>query len=793
MSMLETNIFAIENLDALKTDYVLYRIRGLTREDNEYFQNKDEIARKLSYDLQRPALVIERNGHPYLVLPADTPPPPQPFSLVRVQVYLDKQKESLTLDYAKRNHETDDICLRFLNFFAVQGRYRNDKRLWQPRSGQPFFEYKPVKTIRGIDVFQGFSARAVITPDNGIGICLDLRTKFVASKPLDARLKRDGFRPYRGQHFIYRFKGWYGVQLQDYCDLNASEAHIDTGNCSVYKYLRRESPKPLPQQLANLPRDAALAYYQTNRGNRVYASVGLCHLIYDTRHPEVQRRQGMMTPQPHERDRKIQEYAAKYLQGLQLGRTRLEVSRTPITAPRKVFQAPDIEFGGEHVLSVRRTAGAHIATMDTLGKKKQRLLMREDAGFFVKRLLGPQYLIMPESVYKTWGKQYIKNLKQTVERLYGPAERDEVLPDVPVYDPKVITYNDCDSGHTYVEQGRAILDAAEKHRVRGGYGLIMIHDASDREVRQEDQLAAMLSQQFWEQRDMRITVNHTKTGSECYSPVNGQHGAYVVNPKKRGKLNGYLRNVALSKILLNNEMWPFVLATPLHADVTIGLDVKRNTVGLTVVSDGGRSIATLCRRSSQKEKLTRRQIETLLTELLRHTAEKQAVKEIKEIVIHRDGRSFQSEIDGAINAKKTLQAEGLLPSDVRITILDVSKTAMTQVRLFDVKRTNGRLLRVENPQNGTYVFLGNQDAYLCSTGREFGHSGTTQMLHVRYELPGLPFEQALEDLYYLTTLTWSKPDDCSRYPVTMKLTDRWLWQDATEYNQDVLVYGVEEG
>ena len=32
----------------------------------------------------------------------------------------------------------------------------------------------------------------------------------------------------------------------------------------------------------------------------------------------------------------------------------------------------------------------------------------------------------------------------------------------------------------------------------------------------------------------------------------------------------------------------------------------------------------------------------------------------------------------------------------------------------------------------------------------------------------------------------------SSYPVTMKLTDRWLWQDATEYNQDALAYGVEE-
>ncbi|MDE2845216.1 MAG: hypothetical protein OXO51_00760 [Gemmatimonadota bacterium] len=468
---------------------------------------------------------------------------------------------------------------------------------------------------------------------------------------------------------------------------------------------------------------------------------------------------------------------------------RLEVSHTPISVSRKVFQAPDIEFGGGQILSVRGTPGANPTTTDSLGKERQRLLMREDAGFFVKRPLGQQFLIVPESVYKTWGKQYIEELKQMVERLYGQAERDDVLPDIPFYDPKIVIYNDCDTGRTYAELGLAILDAAVKHRVRGGYGLVMIHDATDREVRQEDQLAAMLSQQFWEQFDTRVTVNHTQAGNECYNAVNGRFGAYIANPKKRGKLNGYLRNVALNKILLNNEIWPFVLATPLHADVTVGLDVKRNTVGLTVVSNGGRNIATLCRRSNQREKLTRRQIATLLTELLRQMAEEQVVK---EIVIHRDGLSFQSEIDGAIDAKTTLQKEGLLPCDARITILDVSKTAMAQVRLFDVKRTNGRAPWIENPQNGMYIYLGEQDAYLCSTGREFKHRGTSQLLHVSYALPGLPFEQALEDLYYLTTLTWSKPDDCSRYPVTMKLTDRWLWQDATEYNQDALIFGVEE-
>ena len=789
MSRIETNIFAIENLNALTTEYVLYRIRGLTRGDTEYFQNKDEITRKLSYDLREPALVIERDSHPHLVLPIAAPDPPPSLSLVRAQVYFDKLHESLTLDYRKRDPDADDICLRFLNFLAIQSKHRNDKRLWQPRSGQPFFEYEPAETTKGIDVFQGFSARAVITPDGGIGICLDLRTKFVGAEPLDPMLTRDKFRPHRGQHFIYRFKGWYEVQLQEYCDLNASEARIDTGNCSVYEYLRRESPKPLPQELADLPRDAVLAYYQTNRGKRVCAAAGLCHPIYGTQHREVQGRQGMMTPRPHQRYRGIQDYSAKFLQGLRLGHTRLEVSTTPAGVPRKVFRAPDIEFGKHRVLSVRHTPGAYSATMDTLGKERQRLLLSNDAGFFVKRPLGQQFLMIPDSADKTWGSQFVQDLKHEAERLYGPVDKDEVLPHRQVYDPEVIVYNDKNSPHTYVEQGQAILDAAAKHGVHGGYGLVMIHDVSDRGIRQEDQLAAMLSREFWEQHDTRITVNHTNTGNECYDPVNGRCGAYIANPVKRGKLSGYLRNVVLNKILLNNEVWPFVLASPLHADVTIGLDVKRNTVGLTVVGDGGRSVATLSRTSIQREKLTRRQIAALLGDLLRRTSQDQAVK---EIVIHRDGRSFQSEIDGAIQAKEELQEEGILPPDARITILDVSKTAMAQVRLFDVKHTNARGPWIENPENGTHVFLGDRDAYLCSTGREFKHRGTSQMLHVRYELGGLSFERALEDLYYLTMLTWSKPDDCSRYPITMKLTDRWLWQDATEYNQDALAFGVEE-
>jgi hypothetical protein len=59
---------------------------------------------------------------------------------------------------------------------------------------------------------------------------------------------------------------------------------------------------------------------------------------------------------------------------------------------------------------------------------------------------------------------------------------------------------------------------------------------------------------------------------------------YVVRRDRAARLSGYLRNVALNKILLTNERWPFVLSSNLETDLTIGIDVKHNTVGFTLVS-----------------------------------------------------------------------------------------------------------------------------------------------------------------------------------------------------------------
>ncbi len=148
-------------------------------------------------------------------------------------------------------------------------------------------------------------------------------------------------------------------------------------------------------------------------------------------------------------------------------------------------------------------------------------------------------------------------------------------------------------------------------------------------------------------------------------------GPYRVRPDRRGRFDGYLRNVALNKVLLTNERWPFVLATPLHADVIVGIDVKHHTAGFTVIGKHGSEVRTLSRKSRQKEMLLADQVTTYLMELLRAEAK---YAEIRTIVLHRDGRLWPSERAAHARWSGSRQ-KVVLPADATLTMLEVSKTS----------------------------------------------------------------------------------------------------------------------
>lgn len=781
---LENNVFPFLNLTELATQYRLYNIRGLQKSHSEYYQNRQGLIHRLSYLLKHPVTIIERDEKPFLVVSANAPEPPASCRIVRGIVYFKSIGDTLTLDYSLRTPQNDEICLRFLHFM-VQSALFGNAQLWQPSAGKPFFEKIPHQEFGSISLFRGFSVRPVFTESGSIGLCVDVQHKFVSRNPLPTYLTEQAFQPYKARHCIYHYgHQWYEIQLSELSDLNVVEAMVPDVNTLIplLNFVIKNSRKPIPEDLASVPQDAAVVHYFNNQNQDRQAIAALCHLVYDTTNPVIQRYHSHTILKPHIRRSAIHQLVEKYLREIKFGNITLKVAGTPEQVSQEMFTLPDYRFGNNYRLSVRGTEGATQVSLNQVGQRRLELLSSPDAGVYVREPFDRQYLLLPQTVGDSFGSKFVQDLKKAVDQLY-PAGGG--------YKPQVIYYPDL-GFRTYVEQGRSILKTVEEHQLQPGYGIVMLHHTPNRLPRQHDPLAALVIREL-KNHDLYVATIHSATGKECYELRYDKQGQpfYAARFQKRGKLQGYLRAVALNKVLLTNERWPFVLDTPLHADVTLGIDVKHHTAGYIVVNKDGSRIWTLPPiTSKQKEQLSSDQVKTCLIEILTKEAE-QVIYPLLHIVIHRDGRMYECEIEGAKQAIAALKAQKILPEDATLTILEISKSAPASLRLFDVIDRGEQSPFVQNPQVGYYHII-NNDGYLCSTGRAFSKPGTVKPLHVRYIEGSLPFNLCLEDIYYLTALTWTKPDDCTRYPITVKLNDRRLSEDASEYDEDALRFDLSE-
>ena len=784
MSALETNIYPILNLNDFSAKYRLYRVRGLHKEQPEYYQNRQILISRISYALRTPATVIESDDDTYLVLRADAGMPSSPFPLVRASVYLEPSEQVCDLNFSQLTADTTSIAIRFLQFM-LQAPLSSNPHLWQPGSGRPFFEKVATNTALGVTRYTGFVVRVVPITGGGLGLCVDLAHKYVRSQPLPAHITRPDFRPYKGKHCIYHYgHRWYEIQLREFSDVTVTEYQIGENGAqsSLLEFIARESQKPISPELAQLPTDASVVLYSTNQGQLRAAPAALCYPVLDSADTARSNRPNALL-KPFERHAGTQRFVDRYLRTLRFSAMSLQIAKEPLHIPQKMFLLPDYEFGNSRIVSVRGTANAQQVSLDSIGRTRLSNLRDKDVGFYVRDPLQRQYIILPQSVHDSFGPALVTDLTHAVNELF-PQDRP--------YDPILATYNDRVQ-ETFVEQGNAILQAAVQQCTKSGFAVVMIHDMQDRRVRQHDQLAAMVIRKLRE-LDVFAAVMHSATGRECYQLVTQGDGSrrYVCRHEKRGKLSGYIRNVALNKVLLTNERWPFVLATPLSADLTVGIDVKQHTAGFTVVNGRGNYIRTIVRDSNQKEQLLTQQVRKLLVEVVSKEAHTEAYRlPLRSIVVHRDGILWPSERLGIRRAIEDLKKLGILTEDAGYAAIEIPKSAAAPIRLYDVSKMNGRDW-VQNPEIGSYFILDSQNAYLCATGRAFPRHGTVQPVHVKYVEGTFPLEMCLQDVYFLTSLAWTRPDDCAKDPITIKLTDRRLGEDAGTFDIDALEYYVAE-
>ena len=580
---------------------------------------------------------------------------------------------------------------------------------------------------------------------------------------------------------MYRYGlAWYDIQPTIYPDLTVSEQMLkldDHGVTSLFDFIMSNAPKPFPKDVADLSPDSPAVGYLTSNGETRHAAATLCYPVLRTADPRVRPIHRDTILPPHRRRSLIKAFVSDALAGIERPNLKVRVSSNAVTVPKRIFLPPDIEFGHGVVLSVRGTQNSSYVSLENLGRERLRALRDPKIGPYSRRPLDRQYFVVPRSVADSYGPAFIADLQAQVNALY-----DQEVP----YCPTIIQYDDRVE-KTFPAQASAVLGAIEAAEVEPGYGIVMIHEVG-RGRGEHDQLAAVLMTKLREQ-ELYVSIIHTRMPGESYRL--DQHvsdgPAYTAIPQKMSRLTGYLRNVAINKVLLTNERWPFVLSTPLNADLTIALDVQNNTACFTLLGKSGPSIRTEISRSRNKEKLSQAHVKRVLLNILRQETSL-GIHDVENILLLRDGRLFRSEIIGVKEAIATLHNEGLIRR-ASVSFAEIPKTSAASIRLFEVEGLHSGKERVDNPGLGQYYVLNGRSGYICSTGREYLRQGTAHPLNVRYVEGTMPIDRVLEDVYGQTCLALTQPEGCSRLPFSLRLTDIRLAEHAGEYDQDALAFG----
>jgi hypothetical protein len=788
MTKIESNIFLIENLHELNCAYRVYRLWGLSPDMDDYHKNSQYLVDQLSRKTKSACQLFREDGTCFIAQPVGADELPKDHEVVRQRVTIEKLDRERTLQFDSDKPLDRILILRFLQF-SLQNPLFENPALWLPRTGAPFFHKAPDKEFRKlsnqVDLYKGFKFR-VVSVDGKIGICVDTSNKYVSRKPLPTHIKRNDFeKHYKKINCIYEYGDyWSEIKIEGLNDLTSEQLIMPWG-ASLYDEVHKNSSARKSEHLLALPRDCSVLIYNNSMREVRNAPSGLCRMTFTTDQIGALHRKTIKHPE--QRRAEIKYVVEKYLKGLKFGDKTILLTNKPYETEPKFIRIPKLLFGKGKTLTVGKPNKNGNISLAELSSKKKELLYSKDAGLYVKKDLDRQYFFLPKSVHETYGRAFIEDLKIQVNKLLENAEVESQ------YDPIIIPYDDSVQKNVY-NMARAIFEAVDMYDIEPGFAVMMIPRIQSQHIK-EDELANLVMREM-RKKDVFVSIIHTTVPGNSYELDNseGEQEWFIVEDgKQRGTIIGYLRGVALNKVLLLNSYWPFVLKSELNADLTIGIDVKNNVAGFTFIYKTGADIRFFSSSSDDLEQLSGRHIKARLSEYL--SEEKQILERnsVANIVIHRQGRLFPGELKGVKKALESASKSGLLPKNYTCTYVEVQKTSSAPMRMFAVRNVpQEQRESVTNPSVGTYMKLSEDEAFLCNTGFPYKHFGTSMPIRVKIVEGHFDLDTILQDVFSLANLTWTKVDDCSRDPLSIKMTDIRLREVAGDYKEDSFKFAEDE-
>lgn len=751
--------------------YRLVEIGGLPSGKTLY-RNLQRIKYFIGREYGTPAVTLKRGEQHYLAIATETKKQPLPPELeVPVLQGLATRLRllpgpPLTLDLTDLCREDELIATTFIGF-TMRGYLRNHPNLWQGASSFLWYTKEPLALpMRGgkqsspVALYPGFSYRVVAIPEVGLCVAVDVVHVYTDTRTLAQRVETgEDWRSFVGRHFVYEFgPSWYFIQLREVSNysISAPEARFEHPRSpgritDVYEYTLEKWRGRETTRLRQLrPEVRALVYNYPNQSGEFRGATSLARLRYQTEDPEIGPLHRLTILEPEQRLERIQNTVATYLDGqVTLGGIPIQVSHEPLSMPTKAFPVPSQQFGNGRVLD---RPGRGEEALREMWRTRVEWLCNKQIGPLTSSGIRSQFILAPLSLAENEAL-----MDRIQEDLVAAVNQISPAP----YHPTSVIWDD--RGVRTIPQFKRALAERQQLMERSGVACTLVILPAGLPRKESGKLRLHIKRMLYPKVRTKCVQADKILG---YLKPNG--GEYRVTS---GKYRSYLRNTALD-ILVTSGYWLWALAEPLHYDLYVGVDVLNNTAGFTFVGANG----VICRfhpsTSEQKEKLSAGQMARELLENLgqlipRVRQETGALP--RHLVVHRDGRFYDTEQQGLHHAVAQLRSRGLLPSEVHIGVVEIHKSHAERLRMF------GRLWdRIVNPWVGSYHAFDERWGILCTTGYPGIQQGTANPLVVKLVDGDLDIEKVLRDVYWLSVLAWTKPDGIQGEPVTIKLADDWL-------------------
>ena len=767
------NLYELQNLNELRSSYRLVEIDGAfgigRPEEDLADRNLSILLKQVSYQEKVPVALIREGEQAFLAVPAELELSRREYSLAPDVVLLKPRDETHELAFDRLSARTEGIGLAFLRFALRTPLIRNDD-LWSTGSAS-YFSKRPVNDKQGAretDVFGGFGFR-LVNMRSRLCLAVWLSYKYVDHRWLVERFDDGELRSLHMRHLLYHYgHRWFSVQFLGLVGKSIRDAKFIPDGAQkatdVFDYTVREAGRNNSAWIDSLDPDSpAIAYQYPGNKKRRFGAATLSKLMLSTDDPEVRWLHRLSIKSPQERFDLTGKVINRYFSTARLGNVPIRIGPDALSAQPKVFAVPAQRFGKDRVLSVESDRG-NGPTLRDLPKARMDCLLGPQGGLAVVSGFDAQYLLAPEQLPRSIVEDFQDRLSGTVTQFVrAPYRMDLIL------------YADRDA-RTLKQQVEAIHAAIDEAGVSHGHAVLVLPEHAKPDL-----------------HNYMKRVLHERVQTQCVSAArlrefyervsgNGRAG-YAVPSARQSRYASYLRYTALGLLMVNRQ-WPWVLDKGTQYDAYVGIDVLNNTAAFTFFYEGGRKCFVRSHVSKQAEKLSRKQMASVLCAHLREDLS-HAPTPCRSIVVHRDGRTYESGWLGLQDAVRQLVRDKVLPPDVRFGIVEIQKHTALGLRIA-TEMPDGRL---RNPKIGSWFAINDREGIVCTTGYPFQFSGTVNPLGIRIARGNLVLTDVLQDVFRMSQLCWPVPDRCMRLPIDIKLCDDFLRSTAGQAEDDEAMYG----